>query len=100
MELGERAIAELLSTEAEALSPVIKTAHEPNLLSNAKPHNRYLALLQPIHLPSMILDNLQKQQRWRESDMPVTVIVNTQNQAVQDPGARYAEKDWKEPMHF
>lgn len=60
LELGERAIAELLSTQTEAPSPVVETAHQPNLLSNAKPHNRYLALLHLVQLPSMSLDNLQR----------------------------------------
>lgn len=63
MELGESAIAELLSTQAEALSPIVKTAHQPNLLSNAKPHDRDLALFEPINLPSMSLHYLQNMQR-------------------------------------
>lgn len=67
LELGESAIAELLSTQGEAVSPVVKTAHEPNLLSNAKPHNRYLALLEPVNLPSLSLDNLQQVQGLLES---------------------------------
>ena len=60
LKLGESTVAELLSTQAAALSPVVKTTHEPNFLSNAEPNNRHLALLQPINLSSLILDNLQK----------------------------------------
>lgn len=78
LKLGESAIAELLGTQAEALSPVVKTTHEANILSNTKPNNRYLALLQPIYLPSMILDNLQKVQ-WLLESMPVSVMMYTLN---------------------
>ena len=62
LKLGESAVAELLRTQAEALSPVVKATHQPNLLSNAKPNHRYLALLQPINLPNLVLNNLQKVQ--------------------------------------
>ena len=62
LKLGESAIAELLSTQAETLGPVIKTAHEPNLLSNTKPHNRYLAVLEHVHLPSTSSNDLQNLQ--------------------------------------
>ena len=57
-ELGEGAVTELLSTQAKALGPVVKTAHELDFLGNTKPNNRNLALSQLIKLSAVILNHL------------------------------------------
>lgn len=44
LKLGESAIMDLICTEAEALCPAIKVAHQSHLLCNAVPYNGDLAV--------------------------------------------------------